>query len=252
MLKAKDILKQARYTLSDTAIERWSDDRLLALLDEGIKVIASSTVLMVEYFYVPIADNVVDYDFSPLVSKIIRVEYLDKPIKMVTFEEMDRDYKDWQHKEGDTPEVVIYNNQKRGRIKLFPIIRNAYNPYITYNSPFGVVTDITYGDILPVVANHIGDIAGIPASGMLKVYHIRKHADLTDVNQELFIDELCKQPLEHYVAGRALRDNQDTQNREMGAEELNFFTALVEQFKLEKEENYSRATLTTNYNPLGV
>lgn len=255
MLKAKDIIKQARYTLSDTAVERWSDDRLLALLDEGIKDIALKTILMVEYFYVPIADNVVDYDFSPVATKIVRIEYLDKPVPLVSYEEMDKLNPSWQTddpKSGGVPEAFIYNHHKRACIKQYPAITNSYNPYITYNQPYGVVTDIEYSDIQPVLANHYGDIANIPPAGYFKVFHVRRHADVTDMNDDLYIDDLCKQPLHHYVAGRALRDNQDTQNREMGSEELNLYSVLIEQFSLEKEKNFARPKRSTTYNPMGT
>ena len=250
-MQAKDILKQARYILSDTGKDRWTDDRLLALLYEGIVNIAANTTIFVEYFYVPIADNIIDYDFSAIATKILRVEYLDRPIPFATYEEMDRKEKLWQHDKGPTPELFIIDKQKRACMKMYPIIENATNPYIHYSGPFGIVTGISYSDIMPIFSYVYGDMGDYEDTGFLKVFHIRKHAELTDVNDELFIDDICKQPLEHYVAGRALRDNQDTQNRAMGGEELQLYQQLINDFSIQKAVNFTDARRTTQYRPLG-
>ena len=51
MIKAKDIIRQARYSLSDIEADRWDDGRLLALPNNGIKDIAKNTTLFVETLY---------------------------------------------------------------------------------------------------------------------------------------------------------------------------------------------------------
>lgn len=251
---AKDILKQARYTLSDTDKNRWSDDRLLALLDEGVKNIALTTTLFVETMLMPVVDNVADIDLSDLATKIIRIEYLDEALPLVSYEELDKlgyTGRPWQQKEGERPEFFVYDKQKRGAIRQYPLVRNAYNPYIIYSQTYGITTGITYSDILPIFTDVYGDLGDIPDDALLKIFYIRKHDTIDNVEDELHIDELCKQPLIHYVAGRALRDNQDTQNRVMGGEELNFYTGLINEFSIEKSKNFARTKRATPYRPLG-
>ena len=249
---AKDILNAARFTLSDTGKDRWTDARLLKLLDEGIKEIAKKTVIFVENRFVVMHNLMTVLDLSEVSTKIVRAEYLDIPVKFVTIDEMDRKLgKDWQFTKGSKLEALVYSRQPNSVLKLYPIIENAVNEHITYSSPFGIVTDISYSDILPIMTDHYGDIASIPNDALLKVYYVRKHPDLVDINQELFIDELCELPLQHYIAGRALRDNQDSQNRQMGNEELQFFYSLVDEYSIEKEKNFVRAPRTVPYRPLG-
>ena len=89
-MQAKDILKDIRYSLSDNGTnKRWSDERLLSLLTQGIQDIAKNTVLFVESVIVTVQDDVVDIDLSDRATKITRVEYLDEPVALKSFAEMD-------------------------------------------------------------------------------------------------------------------------------------------------------------------
>ncbi len=250
-MKAKDILETVRYRLADTRKDRWTDKRLLALLSNGLKDIAKNTTLFVETVFVILQDNVVDIDLTDRAVKIIRVEYLDQVLPFITFDEMDKKDPEWQLAEGDEIEYIVYDKQARGCVKIYPIVTNQINDNIVYNSNYGVVTSISYGDIQPYMSNVYGDISGIPDTGILKVYYIRKHDTITDIEQELEIDELCEDPLNHYIVGHALRDNQDTQNRAIGNEELNLYKSLVEEFSIEKAYNFVRNKRETPYNPIG-
>lgn len=249
---AKNILDDIRYSLSDTRRERWSDERLLSLMTEAIKELAAKTILFVETVIVVVQDDVVDIDLSDRAVKIVRAEYLDLPIEFKTFEEMDCYKKQWQKDKGDKVEAIIYDKQKRGQVKLYPIPQNNIADYITYpNGVYGIVTDISYSDIQPVMYNNYGDISGIPENALIKFYYVRKHDNIVDVNQELNIDEICEAPIKRYVVGSALRDNIDAQNRTFGAEELNRYYQMVNEFSLEKEQNFTRALKETQYRPMG-
>ena len=59
------------------------------------------------------------------------------------------------------------------------------------------------------------------------------------------IDELWSQALSHYIAGRALRDDQDTANRALGAEELQLYTEQVN--KIFPKSARSFTTSATSY-----
>lgn len=249
---AKDLLKDIRYSLSDTTRERWSDERLLSLMSEAIKDLAAKTILFVETVFVVVQNNVVDIDLSDRATKIIRAEYLDELLALTSFAEMDAKNKAWQKEKGDTVKALVYDKQKRGLLKLYPIPQNNIADYVTYpNGLYGIVTDISYSDIQPVMHDHYGDISGVPDNAIIKLYYIRKHLQITDVNQELYIDELCEAPIKRYVVGCALRDNIDSQNRTFGTEELNRYYQLVNEYSLEKEQNFSRPLRNTEYRPMG-
>jgi hypothetical protein len=247
---AKDILAKSRFTLSDTAKDRWSDERLLSLLNDGILHIAKSTTLFVETVFYVVTDLVVDIDLSTTVLKFLRAEYLDEPLPFYSFDEMDSKYgKAWQLNEGPKVTALVYDKQKNGLLKQYPIVSNAQNTNIVYNSLYGIVTYISYSDIEPILEAYYGDVASIPDDALIKFYYIRKHAKVTDINTELDIDDLVAQPLEHYITGMALRDNQDIQNRTMATEELKLFDAMIEEYNIEKSQLFVRTVREARYRP---
>lgn len=251
-MKAKEIIKESRYILSDKSADRWSDDRLLTLLNDGILDIAKNTTLFVETLIYAIPNLVPDIDLTSQALKIVRVEYLDVVIPFYSFEEMDKKGpRLWQHETGTEVKAIVYDKQKNMVLKLYPIITNSFNPHISYNSLFGIVTDISYSDIQPVVMNRIGDIANIPDKALLKFYYVRKHAKITDINTDLNIDDLVKNPLTHYIAGMALRDNQVAQNLNFASQEIQIYAGMIEDYNIQKSKLYVNADYGTGYNSMG-
>lgn len=249
---AKDILRSARFMLSDTNSTRWTDTRLLSLLTDALRDLALKTTLMQETIFIGISDQVVDYDLSSFAFRLDYIEYLDIKVPFKSFEEMDKLDAEWQLNTGTKPEYIVMNKQKQANFKLYPIVSNAENSNITYTSFFGIITYVTYGDILPILAAGYGDMSGLGPAAYLKVYYTRNHDDVTDINQVIYIDRMCKEPIAHYIAGRALRDNTDNQSRNMGNEELKFYYVLVEEHAIEKSKSNNNAPRETSYNPLGT
>lgn len=246
---AKEILKQVRYNLSDMEADRWEDGRLLTLLNNGIKDIAKNTTLFVETLFYTVVDQVVDIDLSTQALKILRAEYNDLPLSFYSFDEMDKKDKEWQLETGTEVKALVYDKQKNSLLKQYPIVTNAINDNIVYSSPYGIVTHISYSDILPELAETEGDVGAIPDDALIKFYYIRKHAKVIDINTELDIDELIEQPLISYITGHALRDNQDAQNRDMAKEELGMYYQLVEEYNIQKSQLFVRADLEAGYRP---
>lgn len=248
---AKAVLRSARYKLSDTDSQRFTVARLLELLNNALKDLSLKTNLLRKTIFVGISDQVVDYDLSSFAFRIHRVEYLDEKVELKSFAEMDAKDKSWQLRRGDKPLAIVLDEQKQANFKLYPIISNAENTHVNYTSFFGIVTYITYSDILPVLAEGYGDMSDLGPAAYLKVYYTGKHVDITDVNTELEMDQMCLEPLGHYVAGHALRDNADTQNRNMGNENLQFYYKLVDEHSAEKAQNHNRMERKSPYNPSG-
>lgn len=249
---AQDILTNARYVLSDIDSKRWSDDRLLLLLNEAIQDISKFTTLFVETIFYTVQNNVVDIDLSPSVTKIVRAEYLDDTLPLFSFEEMDDKDSAWQTVTGTKVEALVYDKQKNGLLKQYPIVENAHNDLITYVGAYGIVTDISYSDIAPILTETYGDISDIPAEGIIKFYYVRKHVKVTDVSTELNIDDSLETMIKHYITGMAFRDNQDTQNRALAKEELGIYSSMIEQYSTEKEQGFVRPEFTVAYKPEGI
>lgn len=247
---ASDILTSARYILSDTAKDRWSDARLLSLLNDAVIDIAKNTTLFVETIFYVVEDLVVDLELYSQSLKVLRAEYLDEKLPFYTFDEMDQKFgKTWQLDTGDKVKALVYDRQRNAQFKIYPIVSNAINNHITYTGPYGIITSISYSDILPVITGTYGDVSDIPPEALIKFYHVRKHAEISALGDTLYIDELTKNPLAHYVAGMALRDNQDVQNRSMANEELKFYYAMVEEYSVEKSLLFVRTVREARYRP---
>lgn len=246
---AKDVIKSARYMISDTGSTRWTDERLLVLLNEGLADVAKKTILFTETVFVKLLDRMVDFDLSSLATKLTRVEYLDAPLPLRTFEEMDRECPGWQFEKGTKPKAIIYNHLNQAQFKVYPIVENAQNENVVFSGQFGIITFVSYSDIQPVLVPglNFGDMGAIDASGYLKVYYTRKHPKVVDTNQEVELDDVLKETLAHYVAGRALRDNADTQNRAVGNEELQFYFQGIEDWTDEKAKGFVRTVRVTPY-----
>lgn len=244
---ASDVITSARYTLSDLDKKRWSDTRLIGLLNDGLSDVAKTTTLFIGDVFVGISDLVVDYDLSDRAIKIERIEYLDTPLPIYSFEEMDERCPGWQLKTGDKPEAVIVNHQNQACFKIFPIVENAENSNVVFTQVFGIVTNISYSDIQPILVDNYGDIGSLAATGYLRVYYVRKHAKVTALGDTVAVSDVALEPLGHYVAGRALRDNQDVQNRAMAAEELKLYQDMKDEYSLEKKGNFNKQVYQTKY-----
>ena len=250
---AKDILKSARYMLSDTGMNRWTDERLLSLLNDGLRDIAKTTILFTRNVFLGISNEVVDYDLSSTVIKIHRIEWLGEPLPFYSFEEMDKKYgKGWQSVTGTEPLAIVYNLQNSGCFKIYPIVSNAQNDHMVFSQTYGIITYITYSDIEFLLEDDFGDLGELEETGYLKIFYTRKHPKVTDVNTEIELDDLTLEPLAHYIAGRALRDNTDVQNRTVGNEEINFYMKALEEYSIEKAGSFGQTKYEVPYNQNGV
>lgn len=249
---ASYILTKCRYTLSDTDKSRWSDARLLSLLDDGVKDLAKRTILFTEKLYYQVNNLQVDIDLTDDAVKVTRVEYLDEKLDVFSFEEMDVKYgKDWQLDTGDKVKALVTNHQERGVYKIYPIVDNTLNPHVEYTSLYGITTDISYSDIQPILSNVYGDVSGVPDVALLTFYYVRKHADITDLADELNIDTEMQQMLQHYIVGHAFRDSIDEQNRSQGNEELQLYYQKTEEYSVERSEGFAKKLRHIEYRPLG-
>ncbi len=276
---AKDVIKSARYTLSDTSMTRWTDERLLNLINECLADIALKTILFNDNIFLGISDNVVDYDLSTYLTKITRVEFNDKPLPFISFQAMDQgpgegrstsyngylnldnpsggetfqclgSHRDWQFHTGDRPLAIVYDKQRPGQFKIYPIVTNAENSYLVYSSLYGIITSISYSDIQELVVDTFGDLGTLVNTGYLKIYGIMKQPYITDINTPILLDDSIKETIAHFVAGRALRDNTDTQNRQMATEELSMYQVGIDAYAAEKEKGYMQTQHQTRYIPI--
>lgn len=248
---AAEVLKNARYKLSDTNPQRWTDERLLSLLNDGLTDIAKTTILFIDTIFIELVNEQTDYDLSSFAFKIIRVEYEDKPLAVSSFSEMDKKIPLWQQAEGEKLKAYIIDKQREANFKLYPKLTNATMDNIDFGGNFGIITGVTYSELEFNMSDDFGDLGEVEEDGFIKVFYVRKHPKITDINDTLYISSVAEEPLAHYIAGHALRDNQDTQNRAFGNEEIGLYKQQLEEYSLEKSKNFSQAQFAMPYRPMG-
>lgn len=250
-----DLLKKVRFTLSDSTAERWTDERLISLINDCIAAITRKTILFTSTTYIKLVNNQANYDISDIAFRLLRIEYEKKPIDMISHSDMDRVNSTWQTDTGPKIKKAIVDKQREGQFKLYPILDNTdvllNNNNVNYSGYYGIITGITYSEIPLVLSDDFGDISPVVADGYIKVFYIKKYPKLTDVNDTIEISSVAEEIVQHYVIGMAFRDNQDTQSRALSKEELDMYEAQLEEYSFDKAKNFSQAAYETNYNPMG-
>lgn len=236
MTRIESILLQVRDVLADHKKQRWSDEVLIRLLNEGLlNFILQARTLKLKA-YIELENNTAVYDLSKYAISIDRVQYLEKVLGSKTEEEMDKMNISWQIKEGSEPELIVFDNQKQGVFRIYPIITQNALDNIEQNSLYGILIDI----------NVIDDLFKLPSFGNVSyegkkfiiVYYTGKPRILTidSVDEDIDLDTLYDQAMISYISGQALRFDADTLNRQFGAEQLSIYKSYVEQAKVKEAE----------------
>lgn len=147
--RIEDILLRARDILADPDAERWTDDRLIRLIDEGQRDIAHQTRLLRGEVEIPLIIGQANYTLPDDVFLILRAGYDDCQVPFTTYDQMDelartevasdyRHYSDserrrgyssssfdrrvcWENAEGNEPQYIIYDKNNLQEIRVYPI-----------------------------------------------------------------------------------------------------------------------------------
>jgi hypothetical protein len=275
MGRIADILTKARDSLSDASADRWSNDRLLRLVDEAQKDIAVRTNLLRRFYEVPIILHQNTYELPDEATDLIRAlvanaatvatdtENPRAPIPIRSHSQMDDMDPDWEETQGDGIEYIIFDKQNARFFKIYPIptVADAISDH-TVDTDFGVTTTVS-GDTISSV---YGVVSGVTVSAVLtatfsspfgvisemqsyitslKVYYYRKPATIDtysaiDNTQHLEIEDTWDKAIKHYVVGMALRDDKDTQNRAIGNDELSLYEGQLKLAFAKSSKNHTQ------------
>jgi hypothetical protein len=227
MSRITEILSKARRILADKDKQRYFDDDLISLLNDGIVnwLIATRTLKL--RAYVPLEPNTALYDLSPYSINIDRIQYGSKALEVKTEEEMDKIKIDWQDDVGSEPKYVIFDNLKQGLFRIYPKVDNNVLNNITQNSVYGGLIDITITDDL-IQIPAINNIAFSDLKYLLIFYTGKPRTiNIASTDDELDIDFIYDLALVSYISGQALRLDVDAQNRNFGTEQLQSFMGLA-------------------------
>lgn len=252
---ADDIIQKARYSLSDEDKTRWSDARLLSLLNECIYDIAIKTRLFHDDGFVVLDKNRAIYDVSSFATRINRIEYINCPLTKMTYNQMDCEFGcGWQQEVTDEgPTHIVYDLKNINEFRLYPIPNNTGEGVVTANSDYGIITDIDYTGIELQIVGEYGDINADDLKDYLRIYFVKCPDEIQDINQELdsVIDKTMISMIVHYIVGLALEDNADTQDMNVANVKLSHYdTKLQGYIAKDMSHRMLRTERQTSYNPM--
>ncbi len=256
MSRVSDIILRVRDTLADPSGDRWSDERLLRLIDEAQKDICRRAKLLRTQLSVGIINSNANIKLPEDMLLLDRIIFMGKVLPLVSHLELDRKSDTWEEDVG-MPEAIVYDKQNRGYAKLYPLPVSLDLSTYSFRSPgyaesttpddniaadpdFGIVTDIEglgqnslYGILTSVSDNNpretyrhknLGVTTRIDETeSLITIYYLKKPKDISELKDLLDIDTTYDIAIKYYVTGKALRDDMDTQNRAVGNEELGFY-----------------------------
>ena len=310
MSRIQDILIRARDTLADPNGSRWSDARLIRLVDEAQKDICRRAKLLRTKTIIAVYAGQATYQLPPDLLLLDRVVFQDATLPLLSYSQLDNKDSFWEVKKG-TVEACVYDKQNRGSIRLYPIPKDEVIINYTFSqdlwldevvyeidqdygvvisgalediidTDYGIATDIidtigtdygitidtnssnyglityistiekgavandsTYGITVAVDGYTLSDDVGVLTDiqdefgedsfdfgiltewyindTWLTVYYLKNPSTITKIEDTLEIDDIFDSAIKYYVVGKALRDDMDTQNRQVGNEELAFY-----------------------------
>jgi hypothetical protein len=239
MATVETILLRVRDILGDPDKTRWTDDSLIRRLNEGLVDIAKKTEVFKDSISIQIVKGKHFYELPDDFVLIKGVLFAQEPLPVYSAQQMVRLFgNDWRmHTTTSEPLACITDRQDAKTIRIYPrpYIDDLYDLYNFTPDPYGIedaITDYVFdtnvgliGDIfdinlLDVDLDTFGIIADALEGDFITIEYIRRPIEITTINQTPELPPAYNTALVRYIAGTALRDDTDTQNRAMGNEEL--------------------------------
>lgn len=258
MSRVDNIIIRVRDSLSDTDGDRWSTARLIRLLDEAQKDIVLRSKALRGTYLTLVTSKTPLIQLPEEVLMPTRVLRDGKKIDFFAHKKMDlRQAKQqqsdrsgnvnnightshlsraWEMDTGPQILAIVYDKLERRELKAYPIIKDADDITYTITPADGIITDIpgTTGStgfgILTNFSDDEENLIKVDTNGIttnitesvniIKVYFVRKPATVTIATEDIEVDELFDTAIINYMIGTALEDDQDAQNRDLGAVKL--------------------------------
>lgn len=236
----KELIEYIRDFVADPDGDRWSNTRILYLIDKAQTDIARRANVLykevnVEIVYKNVDGKTIGYKID-LPDDIIRlIKVLDENMSVLpilTTSEL-ASYSCAASCEcvGNLTHVVpdYYGRNTLGLMCNPEISKVAPTIYYCY--------DILECDtILPC----IDSVVYIPSE--VTIIYNSKPKPITSIDDELEVGPLCEQAIKFYVCGMLLRDDKDSNSRSLGNEELQMYAVELRQLKKERQLNFYDGT----------
>lgn len=244
MARVTDVLTRARRILGDVDKDRWDDATLLDLYNQCLVDIVIQSNILHGKAFVEIESNINTYNMPDEVLQINRVQYLDTNIPVFSHAEMDKKDALWETRTGSVAEAVVTNLTDAGTFKIYPRITDTTMDYITSNSNYGIIVDLeTFDDIYNLP--NISEINDIPKYLVVYYTKIPDVVAIDTLDTDLQFSKAWDNAIIHFIAGFALRNDEDQQNRAFAAEELQIYANNVTNIIQREMKNFTMDTNST-------
>lgn len=245
MSRIDDILLRARDTLADPDSRRYTNDRLLRLLSDAQKDISIRARLIRSRVQVQLYTDIAEYALPDNCWSVSRVTLNDSPLDLTTYDILDDSVSStWQSHKSLLPEAIVYDRANQAVFRVYPIPSGEQvTAFSTFNSVLGVVTDIAAADPfsefgivtdleIPDYNTQISAFGAITDIDellpMLEVQYFATSNTLVNTSTPLQVPTLFDNAMKYYVTSMALRDDLDTQSRQVGSEEFRLYERELE------------------------
>lgn len=275
--RIESIILRARDTLADPNAERYSDARLLRLLSEGQQDLVVKARLLRRRFDILPEVGVAEYTLPSDAWLITRASFRGSKIRFATYDDMDNSIKyvsdynsyssasscygisiadDWQTYSSISPYAIIYDRLDQGIVRLYPIPNDdLFDTVFDFDEDLGTITefagftvDVDLGGVsfleeesstfeYDSLFGEVSFVAELPPAVTIQYFALA--SEVTSVNDTLQISSMYDKALKYYITGNALRDDLDTQSRQMGAEELALYQGELTLAKASAAKNFT-------------
>lgn len=229
MSRTLDILNDARLVLADPNKTRWSDERLLALLNTAQIELATKANLIKRTITLSVLKGQNTYDLPDDIIFLERAYYNGVPLRMADYKQVDNLNRD---RVSAVPTHIIFNKHPRNQVVIWPTpSETSTEPLQLPKEILGVATDLQdinvkiydkIGIITDILADNLKVEVDSPFGGVsdvevvmypLEVYYVAEPAKILDFQQDPEISPVCDKALKLYIVAAALLDDMDTQSR---------------------------------------
>jgi hypothetical protein len=236
MSRITEILERVRDSLADPQKERWSDSRLVRLIDEAQKTISRRFELFRGEISIGLDVGKATYKLSDDVWRITRVTFNNEHLPMHTYSEMDNSDSKWMTREGAKLEAIVFNNRSMNEIRIYPkpsedFLATYFDLSPVYGvtdtvggysgEPFGVLVDFNNAAGARADFESVfGVVSEVAVLSQVYLQYVRDPATVTTDLDSLELSTTFDTAIKNYVIGHAFLDDLDSQNQERGQRAL--------------------------------
>lgn len=208
-----DLFSSVRYGLGDTMVSnyRWTESHLIELLNEALADLTREHRLLTatESYYSGTGEASFQLTVDDIVTATAFVDTTNNTTLLFRSPaDIYRDYPNYS-------EVALESNKP---LYIFKQKNADWNEYSVYPVPVTLALEMTYH---------------------------RLHSKVTSVASVIELPDMYYTALKHYVLGYAIRENNDTQNREFGVEHLRMYEEEKKKLSVYAQEGFVKKSLYT-------